>query len=98
MTPEIKTTSRQPAIPRWLRQVVRRLKCASGKHEMQIQFTNPSGKIIAGQLSCVTCEHCGGKWATCLEDRDAPLIPFWTLYSAEDEIAMREENDQNGIA
>jgi hypothetical protein len=98
MTTELEKDSRQPVIPRWLRQVVRRLKCAFGKHELQIQFTIPSGKLIAGQLSCVTCEHCGGKWATCLEDKKATMIPFWTLYSAEDEIAMREENDQNGIA
>lgn len=89
----------QPERPRarhWLGRFVRRLKCAADKHELEIQFTIPSGKIIPGQLSCVTCEHCGGKWAACLED--GSKIPFWQLYSAEDEISMRQENDENGIA
>jgi hypothetical protein len=81
-----------------LRELGRRIGCAIGRHDLQIQFTIPSGRLIEGQLSCVTCDRCGWKWAACLEDENFLLIPFWTLYSAEVEIAMREENERNGIA
>lgn len=95
---ESKPTLNAEQSPGSLKRMVRRLKCAFDKHELQIQFTIPSGKIITEQLSCVTCEHCGGKWATCLAEGNAALIPFWKLYSAEDEINMREQNERDGIA
>jgi hypothetical protein len=76
----------------------RRLQCALGHHDLQIAFTLPSGEIIRETLSCVTCEHCGGKWVTCLQDKSRTMIPFWQIYSAQDEVAMRTENEERGVA
>lgn len=76
----------------------RRLLCAFGRHDLQIQFTVPSRQVIAEQLSCVTCGDCGGRWVTCLQVKGSSMIPFWQLYSAQDEVDMQAQNEERGTA